>query len=129
MTRASILTACLVGLVCAVSACGQAKGPESAASGAAAPPAAGKDDGTYASHTRETQEFFERGLANSAADGETRFGEYLTVLEINPQELQAAPVDQSFKSLHDAAMRYADARIRGQMMRAFFGETIDQPKP
>ena len=127
MKRATILLACLAGVtVFTVLACGRAADPGSSADPRSQQRTQSEHDGSLAAHQEQSKQYFERALTESGTDLETRVGEYLSVLELDGQRLQAMPIDQAYTLVHDKAMRFSDARIRRQMLLALFGETEDR---
>jgi hypothetical protein len=122
MKHRPILLACLGGTaVFTVLACGPAAGPGSSADPRAQPRTQSERD-ALAAH----REYFQRELIEDGHDSETRVGEYLTVLELDWQQLQAMPIDQAYTLTHDAVMRFADERTRRQMLLSLFNETEDR---
>ncbi len=127
MKRATILLACLAGVaVFTVLACGPAAAPGSRADPRSQQRTQSEHDALLAAHRQQSKQYFQRVLTESGTDLETRVGEYLSVLELDGQQLQAMPIDQSYTLVHDKATRFADARIRRQMLLALFGETEDR---
>jgi hypothetical protein len=123
MKRAPILLTCLVGTsVFTALACTPAAGPGSSADPQAQQRAQSERDASLAAH----RDYFQRALIDDGHDSETRVGEYLTVLELDWHQLQAMPIDQAYTLTHDAVMRFADERIRRQMLLSLFDETEDR---
>ena len=127
MRRATILLACLAGVaVFTVLACGPAADPGSGGDPRSQQRTQSEHDGSLAAHREQSKQYFQRVLTESGTDLETRVGEYLSVLELDGQQLQAMPIDQAYTLAHDKAMHFADARIRRQMLLALFDETEDR---
>jgi len=120
MKHSPIVLACLLGTaVLTVPACGPAAVP---AGSTGAPQAQqqtqSQGDEALAAH----REFFQRELIESGHDAETRVGEFLTVLGLDWQQLQAMPVEQAYTLTHDTVMRFPDERMRRQMLASLFNE-------
>ena len=123
MKRAPILLACLVGVAAfTVLACGRAANQGPGADPRSQQGTQSGRDASLAAQREQSEQYFERMLIESGTDLETRFGEYLSVLELDARELQALPADQAYRRAHDAATRFADERIRRQMLLALFDE-------
>jgi hypothetical protein len=125
MKHSPIVLAWLLGTaVLTVPACGQASGP----AGSTGVPQAqqqkqSEGDEALAAH----REFFQRELIDSGHDAETRVGEFLTVLGLEWQQLQAMPVEQAYTLTHDTVMRFPDERMRRQMLASLFNEKESSP--
>ena len=129
MKRVPILLACLVGVaVFTVLACGRAANPDSNADLRSQQRTQSEHDPLPAAQREQSERYFQRVLIESGTDLETRVGEYLSVLELDGKQLQAMPIDQSYKLAHDAAMRFADERIRRQMLLSLFDEKEDRSR-
>jgi hypothetical protein len=120
MKRSPIVLACLLGTaVLTVPACGPASGP---AGSTGAPQAQQQTPSEGGEALAAHREFFQRELIDSGHDAETRVGEFLTVLGLDWQQLQAMPVEQAYTLTHDTVMRFPDERMRRQMLASLFNE-------
>ena len=127
MKPAPILLACLVGVATfLVPACGPAADRSSSADARSQQRTESGHDASLAAQREHSQQYFERVLGESGTDLETRVGEYLSVLELDGKQLQAMPIDQAYTRVHDAVMRFADERIRRQMLLSLFDEKEDR---
>ena len=127
MKPARILLACLVGVaVFTVLACGRSANPGSGADPRSQQRTQSGHDPLSPAQREQSEQYFQRVLSESGTDLETRVGEYLSVLELDGKQLQAMPIDQAYTRVHDAAMRFADERIRRQMLLSLFDEKEDR---
>ena len=125
MKHSPIVLACLLGTtVLTVTACGPAAAP-AGSTGVPQAQQQTQSEGTEALAAH--REFFQRELIDSGHDAETRVGEFLTVLGLDWQQLQAMPVGQAYTLTHDTVMRFPDERMRRQMLASLFNEKESSP--